>query len=284
MIPPLPTINNAVINALCKNSVYAVFKHFQEQLSLMSSNLDTAGVRDAMTLAGSVVRPREIDLIQRRAMYRLLQAFFENVTWPRFVADLDEKEWVFLFRDAANQIQGFSTLMRYSVESGESKIVAFYSGDTIIHPDYWQELELPKLWGRHVFALAGDEPAGTRVFWFLISSGYKTYRFLPVFFQTFYPSFRQPTPPEIQQILDAVARRKFPQEYDPRSGLIRLAESSPLRSGVADVTGQRMRNKDIAFFLQRNPRHAQGEQLACLVEIRRDNLTPAGQRMLGMAG
>ena len=33
-------------------------------------------------------------------------------------------------------------------------ITAVFSGDTIIHPDYWHELELPKIWGAHVFALA----------------------------------------------------------------------------------------------------------------------------------
>lgn len=234
-----------------------------------------------ITLTGTVVQPHEIDESQRRQMCSLLQSFFEQVTWPRFVADLEEKEWVFLFRDRLDNIRGFSTLMRIRVPVGGSEIVAFYSGDTIIHPDFWQELELPKIWGRHVFALA-DELTGTRVFWFLISSGYKTYRFLPVFFQEFYPTYRKETPADIQEILDAVASYKFPQEYDPLSGIIRLANAAPLRSGVADVTEQRMRNRDILYFLQRNPNHAQGEQLACLVEIRRDNLTPAGRRMLGL--
>jgi hypothetical protein len=246
----------------------------------MSHNEDFAMPLDS-TLTGTVAQPTAIDDGERRQMCALLQTFFEQVTWPRFVADLEEKEWVFLFHDAAGQIRGFSTLMRIRLQAGGSEIVAFYSGDTIIHPDFWQELELPKLWGRHVFALA-DELEDTRVFWFLISSGYKTYRFLPVFFQSFYPTYRRSTPADIQQVLDAVAAYKFADEYDPVSGIIRMADAAPLRSGVADVTAQRLRNPDIQYFLQRNPRHAQGEQLACLVEIRRDNLTPAGKRMLGL--
>src|SRR3712207_8262757 len=31
---------------------------------------------------------------------------------------------------------------------------AFFSGDTIIHRDFWGESTLPRLWARHVFALA----------------------------------------------------------------------------------------------------------------------------------
>lgn len=232
-------------------------------------------------LTGWVRRPQELTATERSQMYALLADYFVNVTQPHFEADLAEKEWLILLTDTATgQIQGFSTLMRLSVIVDEQPIVAFFSGDTIIHRDYWGEAELPRLWGRHVFSLAETMP-DTHVYWFLISSGYKTYRFLPVFFREFYPTYLRPTPPTVKRIVDALARAKFPSEYNPERGIIRFAKAVPLRPGVAEITARRLKDPHVAFFVAANPGHAHGDQLPCLVELTRTNLTAAGRRMLG---
>ena len=233
-------------------------------------------------LTGCVRSVTEVTLAERERMYALLKCYFCNVTQPQFEHDLAEKEWVILLSNSASgQIQGFSTLMRLHVVVDDQPIVAFYSGDTIIHRDYWGEAELPRLWGRHVFGLA-ETIHDARVYWFLISSGYKTYRFLPVFFREFYPTYRYPTPPGIKQTLDSLAHLKFPTEYDSETGIIRLTEAAPLRSGVAEVTKQRLKNPHVAFFVTANPGHTCGDQLACLVELTYTNLTPAGRRIVGL--
>ncbi|MEZ4639507.1 MAG: hypothetical protein R2873_22000 [Caldilineaceae bacterium] len=235
-------------------------------------------------LTGTVQRPADLEKDARTRMFNLLNDFFENVSRGQFEQDLAEKEWVFVFADAAGTIQGFSTLMRIDMTVDGAPVVAVYSGDTIIHPDYWHELELPRIWGAHVFDLADRihaEQPGAKVYWFLISSGYKTYRFLPVFFECFYPSYRRPTPAHEQRVLDVLAAAKFGDQYDPAAGIIRFTDSAPLRAGVAEVDERRLKNPDIAYFVARNPGHARGDQLACLVEIDRDNVTSAGRRMLG---
>ncbi len=232
-------------------------------------------------LSGQVCRPSALSAAQRQRMSDLLHEFFENVSAAQFEQDLSEKEWVVLLCDSGTgEIQGFSTLMRLQLTVDDRPITAFYSGDTIIHPAYWQEAELPRVWGQHVFAQAETVTDG-EAYWFLISSGYKTYRFLPVFFREFYPSHVQPTPPHIRAVIDALGAAKFPGEYDAGRGIIRFASASPLRAGVAEVTDVRLKDPHVAFFVQANPGHAQGEQLACLVSLTRDNLTPAGRRVLG---
>ena len=236
---------------------------------------------DFSHLTGHIRRPVELTPPQREGMAELLAHYFANVTQSQFEADLAEKEWVILLTDTASgQIQGFSTLMQLSLTVNDQPIVAFFSGDTIIHRDYWGEAELPRLWGRHVFSLA-ENIHDARVFWFLISSGYKTYRFLPVFFREFYPTYLQPTPPAIKRILDALACLKFPTEYDAERGIIRFAKAAPLRPGVAEITERRLKDPHVAFFVAANPGHAEGDQLPCLVELTRANITAAGQRMLG---
>lgn len=235
-------------------------------------------------LAGRVQRPQELTLAERNEMYGLLADYFVNVTRPHFETDLAEKEWGILLADSTGRIQGFSTLMRLQMTVDNQPIVAFFSGDTIIHRDYWGEVELPRLWGRHVFNLAETIGNEARVYWFLISSGYKTYRFLPVFFREFFPTYLRPTPPAAKRILDALACQKFPSEYDAERGIIRLAQAAPLRPGIAEVTERRLKDPHVAFFVAANPGHAQGDQLPCLVELTRTNLTVAGRRMLGEEG
>ena len=233
-------------------------------------------------LSGRVQSPQELTSAERAQMYPLLAQYFANVSPPQFEHDLAEKEWVILLTDTiTGQIQGFSTLMRLRVTVDNQPVVAFFSGDTIIHHCYWGEVELPRLWGRHVFSLAETTCGDARVYWFLISSGYKTYRFLPVFFREFYPTYQRPTPPAIKRMLDALAQLKFPSEYDAERGLIRFAKAAPLRPGVAEVTERRLKDPHVAFFVAANPGHAHGDQLPCLVELTRTNITAAGRRILG---
>jgi len=245
-------------------------------------NLHPPEVNAPNWLTGRVQSPQELTSAERGQLYALLADYFANVSRPQFEHDLAEKEWVILLTDTTTgQIQGFSTLMRLRVTVDDQPVVAFLSGDTIIHREYWGEVELPRLWGRHVFSLAETTCGGARVYWFLISSGYKTYRFLPVFFREFYPTYQRPTPPATKRMLDALAQLKFPSEYDAERGLIRFAKAAPLRPGVAEVTERRLKDPHVAFFVAANPRHAHGDQLPCLVELTRTNITAAGRRMLG---
>ena len=42
-----------------------------------------------------------------------------------------------------------------------------------------------------------------------------------------------------------------------------------------------MNNPHVRFFVEANPGHAGGDELACLVHVDVANLTPAGLRMIG---
>jgi len=236
-------------------------------------------------LVGAVVARADLTVAEREEMYSLLVSYFVGTTRAQFESDLAEKEAAILLRDAeSGQIQGFSTLMRIAARIDEREIVAFFSGDTIVAQQYWGESELSRLWSRTVFAeadriLANQPEMG--VYWFLICSGYKTWRFLPVFFREFYPNADAPTPPHMKHILDALGERKFGSQYNADTGVVRLPSATPLRSGVADMTEQRLRDPRIAFFAKMNPGHLLGDELACLTEISRSNLTRAGERMVG---
>ncbi|HVE71411.1 MAG TPA: hypothetical protein VNI54_08595 [Thermoanaerobaculia bacterium] len=213
-----------------------------------------------------VVRRAELTRRDRDAMFALYTTYFATSDRMTFERDLAEKEWVILLADDDGGIEGFSTLMRMSV--GQATI--FFSGDTIVARHRWGSFDLPRVWATHVFA-----HADANTYWFLISSGWRTYRFLPLFFRDFYPRDAS-----LKALLDTIALSRFGEAYDARTGVIRLATPAPLREGVSDPDA-RMSNPHVRFFVEANPGHAEGDELACLVPIRPDNLTPAGLRMIG---
>ena len=237
-------------------------------------------------LVGSVVPRARLTPADRDRMYALLSAYFDGTQRNRFEDDLAEKESVVVLRDSNHgQIQGFSTFQRLEISVDSRDIVAFYSGDTIVAKEYWGETILSRLWSQTVFAeadLTRAERPATEVFWFLICSGYKTYRFLPVFFREFYPCPSSATPVEIKHILDALGNAKFASQYDADSGIVRFAQATPLRHGVAAVTEQRLNDPMLAFFNNKNPGHARGDELACITRVSRSNVTRAGARMLAV--
>jgi hypothetical protein len=235
-------------------------------------------------LTGSVAPRASLTIADRDRMYDLLSTYFAGTTRDRFEADLQEKESVVLLRGIRGRIEGFSTYMRIQIPVNGQDIVAFFSGDTIVDREHWGETILSRLWSQTVFAEADHIVAkrpDAHVYWFLICSGYKTFRFLPVFFREFYPHPNAATPPDVRSILNALALRKFGPHYDPDSGIVRLPHATPLRHGVAEVTEHRLRDPLVTFFAAMNPRHTEGDELACLTRICRSNLTRAGERMVG---
>jgi len=235
-------------------------------------------------LTGLVVPRADLSSFDRDCMFTILCTYFSGVRRVQFDSDLDEKDKVIVLRDRDDgQIQGFSTLVRMEVPIDGRNVVAFFSGDTIVARQYWGESILSRLWGQIVFAeadkLAVLRPA-THVYWFLICSGYKTFRFLPVFFREFYPNPKQETPEAMKHVIDTMAKARYGARYDTVSGVVRLENASPLRQGIADITEARLRDPMVSFFAKKNPGHVRGDELACLAEISRSNLTRAGERMV----
>jgi hypothetical protein len=214
-------------------------------------------------------------------MFDLMGHYFEGMEWWPFLRDLQAKEWVALVEEpATGQIRGFSTLAQFRAYVNGQPIVVLFSGDTIVDRACWGDTTLHRLWGRHIFTVA-DSIDDAPVYWFLICSGYKTYRILPVFFRQFYPTYQQATPPGIKRMLDSVASQHFGTRYDAAQGIVRLDNATPLRAGVADVTAQRLKDPHVAFFVAANPGYLAGDELACLAAVSPANLTAAGRRMLG---
>lgn len=229
-------------------------------------------------LHGSVQRTADRTPGLVAEMFGLMdRSFF--VEREAFERDLARKDWLILLHDRDGVLRGFTSLALLRTEWAGRSVHALSSGDTVIQREFWGSLELPRVWGRFMLeriAEAGDVP----LYWFLLSSGYKTYRFLPVFFKEFYPRHDQVTPPDLQALLGHFGTVLYGGHFQAGTGTVRLPNPTPLRDGVAEVTVERLSDPHVAFFVKRNPDYTQGVELACLAPLRADNLRPFIRRVL----
>jgi len=227
---------------------------------------------------------------ERRAMGALLDAHFLGVTPALFEQDLADKDYALLIEDRDHPIddpgdplRGFTTFALRPAEVRGERLWVLYSGDTIVERSARGSFALAQGWIGAVRRLRRDLPEARRLVWLLICSGPRTYRFLPVFFRDFYPHCEHPTPAAVDALKDALATRRYGDGYDPATGVVRLPHPQPLRPGLREPPGEG-RDPHVAFFLHRNPGHAEGDELVCLTELDDDNLTAAGRRMVAGAG
>lgn len=223
--------------------------------------------------------PREsLTVAQRDEMYALLATHFDGVTRERFEHDLTEKNWVVEIR-RSGRLVGFSTMLVHELRHSGSAITAVYSGDTIVAPEAWGSTALARSWIAAVNEIRAGFPTRP-CYWLLLTSGFRTYRFLPVFWREFFPRHDTPTPPDTQRLLSELTRAQYGASYDAAAGLVRFGQPQRLRGQLGLVPPGRDADAHVAFFLARNPGHANGDELACLTEISEANLTLAGQRMI----
>lgn len=221
----------------------------------------------------------ELSSLDVEAMYLLLGKHFQGVERNVFNTDLNYKNWVILLKDSkTNQLKGFSTLLFYNTNFAGESISVVYSGDTIMDPSAWSSSSLSRTWIDSINKLRTKYCQG-KLYWLLICGGYRTYRFLPIFWQNFYPRYDVITPLDISHFMEYLAHERFGKGYNPKSGVVSFPHPHILREGLRGIPKERLSDPHIQFFDRINPGHLNGNELVCLTEISETNLTPAGKRM-----
>ena len=242
----------------------------------------------AARLHGRVVTRQTLDARTRDAMFALLASHFVGVDRTTFDRDLDEKSCAILLEDDAGVLRGFSTMLVYESVVGGTAVSVIYSGDTIVERFWWGSPVLARTWIATALNAAPADEA-REVYWLLLTSGFRTYRFLSVFFRDFYPRFDMATPARDGELIDVLARERFGGQYDAEAGVVRFVRPQILAPDLITLPRHRITRKNtehepmpdphIAFFLDRNPGFVRGDELVCLTRIDERNLTPAGRRM-----
>ena len=231
------------------------------------------------SIVGTLAARNDLTRADRDGMFALLDHHFMGVTRGQFDLDLENKNWVLLLHDTTGQLLGFSTLLVYEATFDGGPISVTCSGDTIVHPAAWSSMALPREWIKAVKQLRRQFPNGP-YYWLLLTSGFRTYRLLSTFWKTFWPTFESSTSPGAVRLLDSLAAAQFGKQFDASRGVVRFERPQILRGPLAEIPQGRLRDPNVAFFVDRNPCHARGDELVCLCELSDSNLTRAGMRMV----
>jgi len=213
-------------------------------------------------------------------MYALMVRHFSGVSRAQFDEDLGQKNRVVLLRNPSGALDGFSTLRFYDEHDGRRPCSVIYSGDTVVDPGAWGSTRLFRGWLQAVFQLRAEREPGRRLYWLLLTSGYRTYRLLPLFWKRFFPRYDRAVPPRIRGLTDRLADGLFGSAYRPEEGIVRFPRPHRLRTHLAGIPEGRMDDPHIRYFARRNPGAGDGDELVSLTPVREGNLTPAGRRVL----
>ena len=205
---------------------------------------------------------------RKEEMYGLFEKYYDDVSYPRFIKDLEEKTHVFIFEEKqTNRLIGFSTIYRKSIPDIAPGTFLF-SGDTVIHEDFWGNKMLQKSFFWFIISSKIQSPFKP-VYWMLMSKGVKTYLMMRKNFKQSFPNYQRKTPNHFQEALDQFYLMKFKDSYVSNRGLILFSEK--MGSVKANLTKEQetsIRDLDSQFFFSKNPNYQAGDELACIAEIR----------------
>jgi len=227
-------------------------------------------------LMSTTIAVRNLDDATRRAAFALFATSYEGADWTRFLADLEEKQHIIVMRDqATRELKGFSTISVRVEETERGRAIVVFSGDTVIDRDYWGQKHLHRQLSRLFMRLQLRNPQ-VPVYWFLVSKGYKTYLGFIKNFPVSIPRHERPDDPYLRHLLDRVAAARFGATYDASTGIAVNDGHEWVRRGLAPIDATARANAHVRFFVERNPGHERGDELACLALIRkRDALAVA---------
>jgi len=206
------------------------------------------------------------------AMYSLYLRYYDGTSEDLFRSDLADKSHVVVLRDPRGDMQGFSTVSVTDHLLGGAPVQSIYSGDTIVDHRFWGQQALPAAFLRlagHCRAISPDLP----LYWYFLVTSERSYRFLRVYFETFFPAHDRETPARDKALLDLFTRERFGDLYDSGRGVVSFrASQGYLRTGWAGIP-EKVRDKpDVRFFADRNPGYIRGDGLAVMTELTWDNL------------
>lgn len=232
------------------------------------------------TLVARTIAVSDLDAATRDEAFVLFRGSYDGTSRERFEHDLAEKQHIILLYDReSGALKGFSTVLVRALASPRGPATVVFSGDTVIDREYWGQKQLHLAFARLLATLKLRAPARP-LYWFLISKGYRTYLLLANAFPNAVPRQGTNDDPALRAMLDTLATERFGAQYDRARGVVRYeTPHERVRDGIAPVTAAALRNRHVRFFVERNPEHVSGVELACLADVHVRDLARAMLRI-----
>ncbi|CUS40349.1 MAG: hypothetical protein KBT77_09500 [Thalassolituus oleivorans] len=207
-------------------------------------------------------------------MHTIFNNYYENADLDTFILDMSKKSGVFVLKDLTNKrIVGFSTWTEMPITYKGEQAIGVFSGDTIVEEAYWGNKAM-----HTAFALQAVKTKlknrGAKVFWLLISKGYKTFLLMTNNVPVHYPSINPDNQrnADLKEVVDTYCKALYPYAYDEKNQLLDFGDNyHALKSHVATISpSMRAENRNIQLFERLNPTWQRGTELPCVAEISLD--------------
>ncbi len=209
----------------------------------------------------------------KEQMFQLMNLYYTNTFRSQFETDLSEKNRVLLIINSqSNELAGFSTQKIFKTTFNQSTYTILFSGDTIMQHHYWGAggMELVLAFGELMMQIIDGDP-DTPAYWMLISKGLRTYKYLPVFFNEYYPTYTKQTPSEIKLLMNFLGDLKFGDKYNPKTGIIEASEQAQFLKPEYQPE-KSIRKPHEKLYYELNPGYEKGDELLCLSPLTMNNL------------
>lgn len=208
----------------------------------------------------------DLDENQKEDMFKVFNKYYDNVSFKQFRNDLSEKDAVFLLLDKKeNIIRGFSTIVEINVNG----YIGVFSGDTIIEKQFWGQGTLGVAFLKYLFLKKLRNPF-KKLYWYLISKGFKTYLLMANNFPNHWPRHEKEMDTKHQDILDTFSMTLYPEDYVQKKGIISFKNKAKdsLKDCVAPISEEmKLTNKRINYFATKNEGWQKGDELCCIAEM-----------------
>ena len=199
------------------------------------------------------------------SMFTIFEKYYDFVDEHTFRSDLRKKTHVILLYHK-NKLVGFSSAFIGSV--GNIKGTVIFSGDTVLEKAHWGSKILQQAFYK-LMCLSLLKSPFKPVYWMLMSKGYKTYLLMRKNFPRSFPSFEKKTPILFNKVKNIFYKEYFGQDFKEEYSLIQFSKSKgQLKPGIADPGSCDMKDPNIKFFMESNPGFNNGDELACIAQIR----------------
>lgn len=201
-------------------------------------------------------------------MWLLYESTYNFISYEKFQKDLEEKNYVFIgFDKVTNKFAGFSTALLYEESFLNREVGVIFSGDTVIHPDYWGNKSLHFAILKLAFSWKFKN-LKKKLFWNLVASGNRTYLAMVRNCFEYYPRFDRETPDWEHKFIRHIGKKQFGELFNENDGVIIMdSPQAVFKPSLAPMSKELKALPEIDFFLRKNPGHEQGDELSSIAVI-----------------
>lgn len=192
-------------------------------------------------------------------------------------ASIAERERVVIYWDDRDELLGLVTLdMRHERFMGRD-VVAIYTGNTWIAPHMRGKNLIQRL-GFESFVRSSVRWPRAEKFWFFGSNSYKSYLALARNFRDYWPRPDRAIPAWESAYMLHLTRAIYHADVDPARMVYEAESARSFNEDETRVPEALTGDRDVRFFVDRNPHYAKGAKLMCLGPLTLANWSVLGRR------